>query len=111
MHDAHDALRGIDLNLVLALDALLAERHVTRAARRLGITQPAASHALARLRELFGDPILVKDGRSMLPTPRAESLVLPLARVLEGVGRLVRHEVSFDAGPAMRTFRLLCPVI
>ena len=72
MHGAHELAR-IDLNLVVALDALLSERHVTRAATRLGLTQSAASHALGRLRELLGDPLLVRGaGGVMVSTPFAE---------------------------------------
>src|SRR6478672_3869195 len=84
MHAAHDDLRGVDLNLVVALDALLAERHVTRAAERLGLTQSAASHALARLRELLGDPLLVRGPRgAMQATPRAVELAPAVHRILE----------------------------
>src|SRR5260221_7537531 len=106
MHDAHDALRGIDLNLVLALDALLAERHVTRAAHRLGITQPAASHALARLRQLFGDPLLVRGPRgAMLATPRGEQLAPLVHDVLVDLAAVV-HGTAFDPATAKRTFRI-----
>ncbi len=99
----------IDLNLLATLQALLDEGSVTRAARRLGIGQPAASHALARLRELFGDPLFVRSGRGIAPTPRAESLREPLARLLVDVSRLVRHEVTFDAAHSTRAFVLACP--
>jgi DNA-binding transcriptional LysR family regulator len=71
-------LEAIDLNLLLALDALLADRHVTRAAARMGLTQSAMSSALARLRELFGDPLLVRRGREMVKTAFAERLEGPL---------------------------------
>ena len=82
MHAAHTELAGVDLNLVLALDALLAERHVTRAAARLGITQSAASHALARLRDVLGDPLLVRGPRgTMIPTPRATALAPAIPEV------------------------------
>ncbi|WP_267379763.1 LysR family transcriptional regulator [Sphingomonas sp. GC_Shp_6] len=70
-------LRAIDLNLVPVLRALLQERSVTRAASRVGLSQPAASNALARLRTMFSDPLLIKDGRAMVRTPFAERL-LPL---------------------------------
>ena len=66
---------NVDLNLLFAFDALLAERNVSRAAERVGLSQPAMSNALGRLRVLFDDPILVRSGRGMVPTPRAESLV------------------------------------
>ncbi|MCA9705270.1 MAG: LysR family transcriptional regulator [Myxococcales bacterium] len=107
--DASGLVSGIDLNLLGALDALLREGSVTRAARRLGIGQPAASHALGRLRELFGDPLLVRAGRSMVPTPRAEALREPLARLLADAARLVRHELAFDPAQTTRSFVLVCP--
>ena len=106
MHEAHDALAGVDLNLVMALDALLAERHVTRAAARLGVTQSAASHALGRLRDLFGDPLLVRGPRgAMIPTPRAETLAPQVHRVLIELAGVLRGEV-FDPATARRTFRI-----
>ena len=71
-------LQSFDLNLLLALDALLKERHVTRAAARIGLSQPAMSNALARLRDLLDDPLLVRTPRGMVPTPRAERLQQPL---------------------------------
>lgn len=106
MHEAHDALTGVDLNLVLALDALLAERHVTRAAARLGLTQSAASHALARLRDLFGDPLLVRGARgAMIPTPRAEALAPQVHRVLVDLAGVLRGD-SFDPATSRRVFRI-----
>lgn len=102
-------ISGIDLNLLVTLHALLAEGSVTRAARRLGIGQPAASHALGRLRELFGDPLFVRAGRAVMPTPRAEALREPLARLLREATRLVRHELAFDAATTTRSFVLVCP--
>lgn len=107
MHDVD--ISGVDLNLLVALDALLAEAHVTRAARRVGLSQPAMSHALSRLRELFDDPLLVRAGRGMVPTPRAEALRGPLARVLGDIGRLVRETGAFDPATSTRAFRMLCP--
>lgn len=73
--------KGLDLNLVVALDILLQERSVSRAAERLKLSQPAVSAALARLREYFADDLLVSIGRSMIPTAYAESL-WPIARGL-----------------------------
>jgi DNA-binding transcriptional LysR family regulator len=107
MHATHDALRAIDLNLVLALDALLAERHVTRAAQRLGITQSAASHALARLRDLLGDPLLVRGPKgAMLPTPRATELAPAVHHVLEDLAVVLRGQTGFDPATAKHTFRI-----
>lgn len=107
MYAAHDELATLDLNLVRALAALLAERHVTRAAARLGITQSAASHALARLREVLGDPLLVRGPRgTMLPTPRAAELAPGIHRVLDDLAGVLRGPAAFDPAIARRTFRI-----
>ena len=91
MQRIHDAL---------ALDALLTERHVTRAATRLGITQSAASHALARLREAIGDPLLVRGPKgAMVPTPRAEALAPAIRRALGDLETGLAGE-SFDPATA-----------
>jgi DNA-binding transcriptional LysR family regulator len=107
MHAAHTDLASVDLNLVLALDALLAERHVTRAAARLGITQSAASHALARLRDLLDDPLLVRGPRgTMLATPRAVALAPAVHRILIDLSAVLRGDAAFDPATARRTFRI-----
>ena len=80
-------LSGLNLNSLVALEALLSERNVTRAARRVGITQPAMSQTLARLRELFADPLLVRQGRAMVLSPRAEAMLAPLSDALVSVER------------------------
>lgn len=79
MNPVHD-LRHIDLNLLVVLDALLAERHISRAAQRLAMTQPAVSHALNRLRDLFADPLLVRVGNEMRLTARAAALAQTAGR-------------------------------
>jgi DNA-binding transcriptional LysR family regulator len=100
-------LGALDLNLLVVLDALLAERHVTRAAARVGLSQPATSHALARLRAVFGDPLLVRGaGGAMVPTPRAEALAPRLRAALDGVTAALRGEQPFDPATARRTFRI-----
>src|SRR5258707_1383871 len=78
-------LAVLDLNLLVALDALLLEASVSRAAMRIGLSQPAASHALQRLREVLGDPLLVRVGGRMELTPRAQALRGPLAQALDQV--------------------------
>ncbi|MFZ6647407.1 LysR family transcriptional regulator [Undibacterium sp. TJN25] len=83
-------LRSVDLNLLVILDALLTERSVTRAAARLYLTQPATSHALERLRLLFGDPLLERRKGGMELTGRAEELREPLRDVLDELQRLVQ---------------------
>jgi DNA-binding transcriptional LysR family regulator len=104
---AHDGLAGLDLNLLRALDALLAERHVTRAAARLGMTQSAASHALARLRDALGDPLLVRGSRGqMVPTARAETVAGPLRDALAGLARAVHGPPAFAPATATRTFHI-----
>ena len=95
-------LADIDLNLLLALDALLRERSVTRAGAAIGLSQPAMSHALGRLRELFGDDLLVRRNNDMEPTALAETLVAPLADVLGRVEALVWSGRSFDPRTADR---------
>ena len=82
-------LSRTDLNLLVALQVLLEEQSVTRAAERLFITQPAMSKTLHRLRELFGDPLFVRSGRSLVPTPRAEQLKQQLPFVLAAASALV----------------------
>ncbi|MFO0667468.1 MAG: LysR family transcriptional regulator [Polyangiaceae bacterium] len=85
-----------DLNLLVVLDVLLQERNVTRAAKRLHRTQSATSHALGRLREQLGDPILVRVGGEMRPTPKAERLAGEVSRILRTISRVLAHEGAFD---------------
>ncbi len=99
-------LSAVDLNLLVVLDALLATRSTTQAGRRLGLSQPATSHALARLREHFGDPLLVRAGRALVPTPLGESLAPRVARALEAVGSAFRMPAAFDPKRSERTFHI-----
>jgi DNA-binding transcriptional LysR family regulator len=101
-------LAALDLNLLVALDALLREGNVGRAAVRIGLSQPAASHALQRLRDVFGDPLLVRVGARMEITPRAEALRGPLAQALDQVRGLFVAE-GFDARSSERRFQLMMP--
>lgn len=82
-------IRTLDLNLLRALDALLDEGSVTRAAERLALTQPAVSGMLTRLRESFDDPLFVRAQRGLVPTPRAQALALPIKRVLGEIESLL----------------------
>src|SRR5215217_4782976 len=102
-------LAKVDLNLLVALDALLAERHVTRAARRVGLTQSAMSRALSRLRELLDDPLLVRTPQGMRPTPRAQALGPPLRRTLEEVEALVTGRPVFEPARSRRAFTVAAP--
>jgi DNA-binding transcriptional LysR family regulator len=101
-------LAGLDLNLLVALDALLAEASVGRAALKLNLSQPAVSHALRRLREATGDPLLVRIGARMELTPRAQALRAPLAQALDQVRGLFVAE-GFDPATTTRGFRLMMP--
>jgi DNA-binding transcriptional LysR family regulator len=107
MHTMHDrSLASIDLNLLVVLRALLSERHVTRAASRVGLSQSAASHALSRLRELYGDPLLVRTGRALVLTPRAQRLLPTLERGLSDLTATVDAEPAFQPRTAHRRFRV-----
>jgi DNA-binding transcriptional LysR family regulator len=101
-------LASLDLNLLVALDALLLEASVSRAAMRIGLSQPATSHALQRLRDVLRDPLLVRVGSRMELTPRAQALRGPLAQALDQVrGLFVRDD--FDASRSERRFRMMMP--
>ncbi|UTV57840.1 LysR family transcriptional regulator [Burkholderia arboris] len=98
-------LARIDLNLLVTLHVLLSERHISRAATRLHKSQPAVSHALARLREIFGDPLLVRRAGRLELTARANELVEPLNDVLGRLGALIEPP-AFDPSAATRVFRI-----
>ncbi|MEI2299374.1 LysR family transcriptional regulator [Ensifer sp. MJa1] len=98
-------LAGIDLNSLVVLDALLTERHVSRAAIRLNKSQPAVSHALARLRSLFDDPLLVRHGGQLEPTLRALEIAPRLAEALAHMRQLVGSQ-AFDPARERHVFRL-----
>lgn len=102
-------LASINLNLLVALDALLRERSVTEAARRSRVTPSAISHSLASLRDVFGDPLLIRSGRGMVLTPRAEALVGPLRILLGDAERLLAGRGAFDPSSAKRTFVIAAP--
>ncbi|MGV7032476.1 LysR family transcriptional regulator [Methylobacterium symbioticum] len=105
----HVDLARVDLNLLVALDALLTERSVTRAAARVGIGQSAMSSSLARLRRLLGDELLTRAPEGMRPTPRALALAEPVRRTLRQIQALVRREESFDPRVVERTFTISLP--
>ena len=105
----HANLARLDLNLLVALDALLAERGVTRAADRVGLGQSAMSHNLARLRALFGDELLTRGPEGMRPTPRALALAEPVRAALAQVQALLSRDEAFDPRTAERTFRVGLP--
>jgi LysR family nod box-dependent transcriptional activator len=101
------ALPRFDLNLLIALDALLREKSITRAAERLYLSQPATSAALNRLRALLGDPLLVRAGREMELTPRARALVEPVRNALLQIESALGTEPAFAPATARREFALV----
>lgn len=98
-------LRTLDLNLLKALDALLDERSVTRAAARLALTQPAVSGMLNRMRDHFDDPLFIRAPHGMVPTTRAEALAAPVKRILADIDALLQP-IAFDPITANLTFTL-----
>lgn len=99
-------LRRLDLNLLLTLDVLLSEHNVTRAAQRLNFSQPSISVHLAKLREIFGDPLLLPGPRGMRPTARADELREPLRQALEALELAVAPVSPFDPAQATHTWRV-----
>ena len=97
------SLSGLDLNLLLVLDSVLAERSVARAAKRLHVTASAVSNALARLRAALDDPLLVRSGRGVVPTPRALALAPAIARALRDLDQAI-HGDTFEPGTSDRAF-------
>ncbi|MBA8901696.1 MULTISPECIES: LysR family transcriptional regulator [unclassified Phyllobacterium] len=100
-------INRLDLNLLVTLDTLLAERNVTRAAERLNLSQPALSARLARLRDILGDQLLLPVQRGMVPTQRALELQTPLHEALESVRRVVAEGASFEPSTAVATISIV----
>lgn len=102
-------LSKVDLNLLIVLDVLLRERSVGRTAERLNLTSPAVSHSLKRLRLLFDNELLVRDGRKMVLTKRGQSLSETLPAVLAQVEHILTEPEPFDPATSIRSFRLAAP--
>jgi DNA-binding transcriptional LysR family regulator len=105
MPRASPKLAAIDLNLLLVFDAVMRDRSVTRAGNRLGLSQPAMSHALTRLRHMLRDELFVRSPKGMVPTPRAEQLAGPVRAALEGFQQAL-EPTEFEPATATRTFRV-----
>lgn len=99
--------KNFDLNLLVAFQALVEERNVTRAAERLNLSQPAMSGALRRLRAAFSDDILVSIGRKMVPTAHAQALMPLVTESLIGMQSLISLSARFDPATSQRTFRII----
>ncbi len=100
-------LQTIDLNLLLVFEALMEERGVTRAAKRVGLSQPAMSNALARLRRTFDDPLFVRTTEGMSPTPAAQSLIGPVRTALSQLRDIFEEKPAFAPSASERLFHLL----
>lgn len=99
----------LDLNLLVALDALLREKHVTRAAERVCLSQPAMSGSLGKLREFFNDPLLIRVGRGLELTPRGLALLEPVREALLGIQSTLGTQAAFDPATVRRTFVAMVP--
>ena len=105
VNKAAPKLGAIDLNLLVVFDAILRDRSVTRAGERLGLSQPAMSHALTRLRHMLKDELFVRSPSGMVPTPRAEQLATPIRIALDGLQQSL-EPVRFEPSTATTTFRI-----
>lgn len=99
-------LEEIDLRLLHIFDAMHANRHVTRAAEELGLSQPTISIGLGKLRQQFGDPLFVRTSEGMLPTSRADALIGPIRDVLHSIRNICEMEAAFEPASATRKFRI-----
>ncbi|KAF1018723.1 MAG: PCP degradation transcriptional activation protein [Paracidovorax wautersii] len=104
-------IRSVDLNLLVLFDAMARLHSVNRASEALGLSQSATSGALARLRETFGDPLFVRTGSRMLPTPRAQQLAPVVHRVVQAIQSEILQPPTFEPARAERSFTILTPDI
>ncbi|RMF18553.1 MAG: LysR family transcriptional regulator, partial [Gammaproteobacteria bacterium] len=104
MHDTH--INRLDLNLFPVFDTIYRERNLSRAAEVLHLTQPAVSRALSRLREALDDDLFVRQGREMVPTPRARQLIGPVRQALSMLQTGIGESRVFDPARLNRTFRI-----
>ena len=97
-------LSSVDLNLFVVFDTIYAEGGITRASRRLNLSQPAVSHALGRLRDMFDDPLFTRHGHAMTPTPLARRMIEPIRQSLQGLEVTLSKVDRFDPGSATKRF-------
>src|SRR4249920_144071 len=102
MNNSH--LSRIDLNLFVVFDAIYTEAGITRASKQLSLTQPAISHALGRLRDLFDDPLFLRQGKTMIPTPLARVMIDPVRQALQGFEATLKRVDRFDPATARKHF-------
>ena len=99
-------LHAVDLNLLVVFQHLYNARRVSRVAEALGVTQPAISNSLARLRKLFNDELFIRTSRGMLPTPMAIELAEPVAAALDALHGVFNRELAFDPATSQRAFQI-----
>jgi DNA-binding transcriptional LysR family regulator len=99
-------LSRIDLNLLVVFDTVFTEGSITAASRKLSLSQPAVSHALARLRDVFGEPLFERQGRGIAPTPLARSIAGPVREALGAMERTFGQAAGFEPTTAERHFRI-----
>lgn len=99
-------LTKVDLNLFVVFDAIYSEGNLTRAGQIVGITQPAVSNALARLRETFNDPLFLRTAQGMVPTPMAQNIIGPVRQALRLLRASVQESRTFNPAEASKTFRI-----
>lgn len=99
-------LLSFDLNLLKVLDALLRDHSTKLAGQRVGLSQPAVSAALKRLREALGDPLFVRHGQRLVPTDYARTLEAPVRRILDEIEEVLRANLGFDPSTSTRNFKL-----
>jgi DNA-binding transcriptional LysR family regulator len=99
-------LSSVDLNLFVVFDTIYAEGGITRAGKRLNLSQPAISHALGRLRQMFDDPLFVRRGHAMAPTPLARQLIEPIRQALQSFEVTLTRSNRFDPGSATKRFNV-----
>ena len=99
-------LNKVDLNLFVVFDAIYSEANLTRAGQIVGITQPAVSNALARLRETFNDPLFVRTAQGMVPTPMAQNIITPVRNALQQLRISVQESRTFNPAQATKSFRI-----
>ncbi|VVE64600.1 LysR family transcriptional regulator [Pandoraea anapnoica] len=99
-------LHAVDLNLLVVFQHLYNARRVSRVAEALGVTQPAVSNSLARLRKLFNDELFIRTSRGMLPTPMATELAEPVAAALDALHGVFNRQLAFDPATSQRAFRI-----
>lgn len=99
-------LRRVDMNLLVVFEALMLERNLTRVAEKLFISQPTVSAALARLRDLFDDPLLIRNARAMEPTARALQIFAELAPAMDVISAAISRAKAFEPATSCNVFRL-----